>query len=312
MWDRISAAQEQTTSYCPRLQSRHPDLQSICQQSILVATDLCGPFEQPIRRAVLLAKQHGLRMTVLHVVDRELPAHTAGQLIFGAKEAIRTCLQSMPEMDAGPADPVVMTGEIAQAIVEQAARRDCGLILLGAHHMAAAGHLHCCTMERVVQATRLPVLTVQTDAAAPYRSVVAAVDFSKASRLALQSALRLNPAAQFRCIHAYSLPLLRPWARTKTRQEVQSEAQVNFAHLLQHELAADLAQIQLEPEAISCVCKEGYPLDVIDEEVQVSKPDLLALGVHDGMALRDRRLGSVSLAFLNFPPCDVLFQSASI
>ncbi len=306
MGDRVLAT-EQLTSHSRLLPPVDEALESAGAQSILVATDLSNDFEQPIRRAASLAEQHGSQLTVLHVVDRQLPAHTAAQLEAGAREELRTRLGSLPMLDAGPAQVVVATGGIAETILDEAARRDCGLIVVGAHHMAAAGHLHCCTMERVIQATHLPVLTVQTAPTARYQNVLAAVDFSQASRQALHSALRLASTAHFRCIHAYSLPLSL-WVRRKHREDLRRKASANFTRMLQQELASDFARLCIGPSAISCLFKEGHPLDVIDEEVGASKPDLLVLGVHDTKAVPGAPLGSVSSAFLNFPPCDVLFR----
>lgn len=307
MWDRLSATQQLSSPHSLLL-SDHQEPRAVRARGILVATDLSDHFEQPICRAAQLAQQHGSQLTVLHVVDGQLPAHTATQLMAGAREAIRACLDSMPGLDIGPAQIVVTRGEIARNILDEVVRRDCDLIVLGAHHMTEAGHLHCCTIERVVQATRVPVLTVQSSPNGPYQNVLAAVDFSEASCRGLQSALRLAPNAQFRCLHAYRLPLLGLWARNKHREGVLREANANLAHILQYKLAADLAHLRIQPDAVSCVLKQGNTLDVIDQEVQLSKADLLVLGAHHTMAVRDTRLGSVTLAILCIPPCDVLFQ----
>jgi nucleotide-binding universal stress UspA family protein len=78
--------------------------------------------------------------------------------------------------------------------------------------------------------------------------------------------------------------------------------------MLEGELSTCLIAQGRRPESISHIVKEGPARDVIDEEVRLRKPDLLVLGAHVKSARAEVSLGSVAMAFLSCPPCDVLLE----
>ncbi len=75
-------------------------------------------------------------------------------------------------------------------------------------------------------------------------------------------------------------------------------------------MATFLAAIGREPRTIGRILKEGAVLEVIESEVHSRKPDLLVLGTHGRTGAALTLLGSVALALLEYPPCDVLVAQA--
>lgn len=291
---------------CRRTQLAAHQVQ-VLDTGILVATDLSSRFEEPLERAVLLAREEACHLAVLHVIDQKLPTDTAALMMAGAKEKIQSSLERMLSPDSGKVEIVVTRGEIYETILSEAAHRKCGLIVLGSHHMGAAGRFHCCRTEQVVCASGIPVLSVQTEPTESYRKVVVAVDFSDSSASAVRSALQLAPDAEFRWVHAYGLPFSAIWGRNQAREKLLQECRTQFARMMEDAARSDRGETGILRDRISCVLKEGQALDVIDEEVRTSGADLLVLGSSHADTSR-QELGSVTQAFLSCPPCDVLFQ----
>ncbi len=273
---------------------------------ILVATDLAGNFEQAIHRAGLLAQQLGCPLTVLHVIDEALPSHIAAQMAAGARETLWSSVRGIAGAAGHRVEIVVKRGEAARSIVNEARTRNCRLIILGQHRMAAAGQLHCCTTEQVICASDLPVLVVRNNPDGQYRHLLAAIDLARDPAAVVRSALLMAPKADLQCLYAYSPSALMFWARKRLSEQLISAARRSFADMLQHELASDISCIGRRPETIGCIVRRGGALEAIDEEVRVRGSELLVLGVPNDAA--GAALGAVSMAFLNCPPCDVLFQ----
>ncbi len=80
--------------------------------------------------------------------------------------------------------------------------------------------------------------------------------------------------------------------------------------MIEEELATFLSAINRNPQTIACLVKEGPALDVIEREVRTRNADLLVLGTHGRTGAALNLLGSVALAFLECPPCDVLVGQA--
>ncbi len=193
-------------------------------RSILVGTDLSPRSERAVRRANLLARRISCPLTVIHVVDDDLPTSMAEQMISGAKETIAASLRRIPDAEASIADVVVARGEDWRTIVNEAYARNSDLIVLGSHRMTAVGFLHGSTMERVIRATHRTVLVVRDEPRGSYQNVLAAVDFSVASRYAVQAALAVAPDADFHLVHAYQVSLPAFLSRNSARDEAPSAA----------------------------------------------------------------------------------------
>ena len=175
---------------------------------------------------------------------------------------------------------MIAKGENWRAIANEAYTRNCDLIVLSTHGLTAAGFLHGSTMERVIRASRRPVLVVRDEPQGSYRNVLAAIEFSVASRYAVQSALSIAPDAEFSLLHTYRTPLPAFLSPDSTRDEIERERASSLAALVEQEMATFLGAIGRNLPTITCLVKEGRALDVIEDEVRTRKADLLVLGTH--------------------------------
>ena len=139
---------------------------------ILVPTDGSTEVEQALEYAFDLAREHGASVRTLYVVDAAgyggLPMETAWQ---GISEALRDEGREAIEHVEAIAPPdvdvagTVLDGSPSRVIVEEAARQECDLIVMGTHGRGGIDRLLLGSVtERVVRRAPVPVLTVQVDA----------------------------------------------------------------------------------------------------------------------------------------------------
>lgn len=287
--------------------------------SLLVASDLSLRADYALERAVRLAQEQQARLQVLHVVSEVVNADNWPRLAFGkpgvverelvheAETALRAQLSTHPAAAQIHASLHVQIGTPFLDIIAQARAHTADLVVLGAH----GGHylrewLLGTTAERVIRSGDRPVLVVKRPPRAPYRRVVAAVDFSDTSREALRYAARIAPAAALTVLHAYHL-----WYETRLRAGGMSNDDIQQLYR-EHEqdihskLQTFVRDAGLDAAKATLVAQRGYPPTVIMREVIKRRADLIAVGTHGMSGLRHILLGSVAEHVLREARADVL------
>lgn len=134
----------------------------------------------------------------------------------------------------------------------------------------------------------------------PIRRILAATDLSPASLAAARTAAHLAQAldARLHLVHAappaaeVRLGILGQEFKGKFRQELLRELDALVA-----ELPAQVAGAEI---------REGYPVDVVLEEIHRTGADLLVLGTHGRTGVVHLALGSVAEHLAQVAPIDVL------
>lgn len=194
--------------------------------------------------------------------------------------------------------------------MEQAETANAGLIVLGTHRERAVADMFVgTTAERVIRRAERPILVVKERPHAEYRRIMVALDFSMCSRRALETALRLFPAAAFHLVHAYDLPFKGFMGWSDPGGEISKRHHSDIQRLISEESAAFLSGLpQTRPMIPTLVL--GTPIQAISEEFDRLSPDLLVLGTHGRTGVAHALLGSVAEYFLANPRRDVLAVKA--
>lgn len=275
---------------------------------LLVASDLSGRSDRAVERAVLLAGGLGAKLTVLHVVDDDLPASIADRRRDEARLLLSEQLDGLKNAPMAREVKIVF-GSHADTILAVADADDVDLIVLGVHRNESSRPMFLgTTAERVVRAGRWPVLMVKNRPSAPYRDVMVAVDFSIYSRCALDLAVHAAPAARFHLIHAFNFPFRGFLAGHEGAGSKRYERQMT--EQIRGEFAAFLAAAPRKPGRHEEIVREGSAREILHEELERIHPDLLALGTHGRAGVAHAFLGSVAEDMLTAPPCDVLVAKA--
>ncbi len=280
---------------------------------ILMATDLSGRSDRAVERAVELAAQHNAHLTILHVLDQDLPASVQDQANAAARQEIETCLRKAGATGSGIAISIV-PGSDHRDIIQQADENKADLIVTGTHRNESRRRpISGTTMERVIRNGRQPVLVVRDRVTGPYERIMVGVDFSVFSRFAIRSGFSLAPAAEFWMVHAFQVPYQGFQPGRDTRRAVQEEHELEFTRVIDEEMNSLLNSSVHDLTAIKTIHKvirHGDPRSVLRSEVDRLQPDLLVLGTHGRVGISHALLGSVAEEFLNQPPCDVLAVKA--
>jgi nucleotide-binding universal stress UspA family protein len=185
-------------------------------QRILCPIDFSDASRRAVEHAVAFARWYGAQITAFHVYTVPQPVMLAPGMPGDVPvlppvqpqaliEEVRRFCRSV--MTGSPPEIVVTEGSPAREIVRQAEHIAADLLVMGTHGRSGFERLFLGSVtEKVLRTTRCPVLTVpppvQGPAASPvlYKTIVCPLDFSDASRRALEYALSLAKESDARLI----------------------------------------------------------------------------------------------------------------
>lgn len=278
---------------------------------LLMATDLSARSDRALERAVALAHDLDAELTIVHVVDDDLPVSLADMQQDVANNTIRDQVEKIAKGDAPNISVAVVFGKAYPEILEMSEKTDAELIILGMHREDAFKDMfRGTTVERIIRAGNVPTLLVKDPIGAPYQKIVVAVDFSVYSRRAVETAVRFVPSGEFHLVHAYEVPFRGFLYGHDTRREVSKQHQVQFQQMIDEEMGTFLASLETKAPKLERVMQEGTVREVIHHQVSRLSPDLLAIGTHGRSGVAHAFLGSVAEDLLRNPPCDILAVKA--
>lgn len=155
---------------------------------------------------------------------------------------------------------------------------------------------------RVARMAVSDTLVVRRQPRVPYRRVIAAVDFSEASRVAVERSLDLFPEAEVTAL--YSLPSRFDVVLSEAglfREEVDASrgARLRAAE----EKMADFSDRW--GSRVRTLIADGPPTETVDEVVRRRSADLVVVGNRGATATRMVLLGTVAEGLVAQAPCDV-------
>lgn len=273
---------------------------------ILAATDLSSGADRGIGRALLLARETGARVTVLHVVDVALPQDAIDERCDETEKRLRAQLASLPGGPDVSADIAAVPGEGMLEVLRQAERRGADLIVVGAHHAGVPLDLFRGTSGGRLVRGGIPVLLAREHPTAPYRSAVAAVEPSGASETALAFALEWLHDAQVHVVHAYEIPFAGLRSGAAPAAEAQRTHQEALDAIIDRVVTPLRASLGQRNVTLSHRVRRGEVIQALRREVKRQEAQLLVVGTHARRGLAHAVLGSVAEDLLRQPPCDLL------
>ena len=284
-------------------------------ENLLMATDLSTRSTNALARSLELATAHQAKLTVLHVLDEDIPAATQARVADAAREEIEDCIAKIGRPATVDISVDVVPGKDYQDILRAAETKSADLIVTGVHrNESGARPISGTTMERVIRKGAWPVLVVADEVKASYQKLVVAVDFSAYSRFAIRNAVALAPNAEFYFVHAFIVPFAGFQTSRDVRQEIREGHEKELAAMIQEEMDALIASSVDAPKDLEnrfhTIVRHGDVNSVLSEEIKALSPDLLVLGTHGRVGIAHAVLGSVAERFLNHPPCDVMAVKA--
>ena len=290
-------------------------------QAILAATDLSRPAFAAVRRAALLARAHGAKLELVHVIPDSFRSNAWQELLISFAQVEADLRNSIAEtFEALVAQVEAEIGVRANALVaegkpfaEIAARSeaiDADLIVVGAHgENFVLTSLLGTTAHRVLRCARKPVLLVKQTpsmerAQMPgYDHIVVATDFGEDSLAAARSVQRLFSQSTITLFHAYQAPFEAKLSGRVSEEGLKAYRERAFeeAHRELESFAAT-ANLSAAPRVV----RHGFPAVRLREYAEETSADLIAIGSEEVPRLQNALLGSVSLDVVTQATCDVL------
>lgn len=283
---------------------------------IVAATDFSAAAARAVRRAALIAKQLGAEVHLLHVVhplDLYPGPDPAADFRDNHEQALQAAGKSRLDILAASlrkdfAIPVAVATRIGRAhteIADYAADKAAGLVVAGARgENTLLDLLIGSTASRLLRLATCPVLIVKNTEVEPYRSAIAAVDFSPGSIHALELARAVASGARIEVLHVYNIE-----HDERMRQAGMDEAFIRDrqARVLQDaENRLDIELAGVNDGNITRHVMAAYPAAAISERARAMRADLIVLGRHGKSGMQELLLGSVSKDMASAAGCDVL------
>ena len=274
-------------------------------RTIVLATDLSARCDRAFDRAVSLARRWDAELIALTVVETDPAAQRREARPSWRRKATPAELaQRQLRADlAGAgirAGTRVAHGEPVTAILDAVADSGAGLIVTGLARDETLGRFSLGnTVDRLARRAAVPLLVVRKRVHGDYQRIVAASDFSDASRRALETAASWFDAAVLTLLHTYDPPYANLMERSTMREDFRAVAVEDcerFTATLAPPLRARLAtRVEF-----------GAPEDLLNDYAIESDSDLAVLGSHGRSALYDIMIGSVARRVLEQSAIDVL------
>ncbi len=284
---------------------------------ILAATDFSTCAEKAVHRAARLAQEHQARLHLVHVMDRlllrvfartldEHPLATEQQLLVATRSQLGE-LAAQVAKDFGIAvRHELLIGRIHECAAEYAQAHAVALSLFGAHGENFVRDVFVgSTAGKYLRRGRQPTLVVRSDAPHSYQHVLVAVDFSPASRLALQWAARIAPQAHVHVLHISELPFEGKMRFAGVPDDEITQYRRNAEHESRRNLETFLGEIA-GTESMSRSVLSGPPSHAIVTQAQARQADLVVMGKRGKLELDEFLLGSVTLRVLEELDRDLL------
>jgi nucleotide-binding universal stress UspA family protein len=289
---------------------------------ILCPVDLSELSRHALDHARVLARWHGVPLTVLHVygpqgvppIATEMPGTLSVPPPLEPADVIER-VRHFCGADR-PGDPlldiVVEEGVAAKVILARAAALGEGLLVMATHGRGGFDRLVLGSVtEKVLRSTEVPVLTVPPPVAGAgeplYHRIVCALDFSDASIRALEYALSLAKEADARLVllhvvEGMQVPVSYPEAVQISLPDLQRHLEQEAAERLQAAIPEE-ARTWCTPDV---QVTSGKPYLEIVRVAKETDANLIVMGVH-GRGVIDRWLfGSTANHVIRQATCPVL------
>jgi nucleotide-binding universal stress UspA family protein len=251
----------------------------------------------------MLARRLDAPLIALHTGDDQLPLATQDRACAEAKDLLGQQLERCP---GGMLDVelVIKRGPVAETILRAASEYAAQLLVLGRHHQRNPELFVGTTLERVSRLSSVPALLVASEGSC-YDSGLLALDFSTCSSEALRCAALLLQGGKLHALHMCNPPLGARLAGPAAREAFMVERQETLSYLLEDELET-LDLIGTPRPITDLKMQSGELRALLEQEIEQNQPGFIALGSHSRSSMGEALLGSLALALLREPPCDVL------
>jgi nucleotide-binding universal stress UspA family protein len=282
--------------------------------SMVVATDFSIDGNNAVRRAALLAHEHGARLKLVHVLDpagcKPLRDWFSPRIDIDLKAAqARESLRRFAIEIAGRYDVAatveVLLGEPLETLMQASVHAD--LLILGRRGRSRVQLLRIGgTVDRMLRTCRRPVLVVKTPVEGAYRRVLVPVDFTATSDAAVRVAARLAGGSGIHAFHALDSHREALLRSADVPEQFIREARLRREAGALARMRRKAAGLGLDSTRMAFSVAHGHPAWTTLRHARELGADLIIAGRQGRSTLGEFLLGSVSRRILAESGCDML------
>jgi nucleotide-binding universal stress UspA family protein len=301
-----------------------PEPKQISFRNILLATDFSETSEKAFNYAVAIARRHGSKISLVHVIPPEsvsfIPELPGERQRYEVKRQMDS-LTSRSELNRIPHETMLRAGSVWSVLSAVIHQQDIDLVVLGTHGRSGLKKLVLGSVaEEVVRRAGCPVLTVGPHIEATpgttgeFRRILFATDFHSASAKALDYALFLanQPETKLILLHVMPPTALPGPGQSFYHEEAVNEWQAKTRATVQEKLR------KLLPLAVTLWSEPEYVVgfdfiaDGILKVAAARKADLIVTGAKRPAFVKvsAHSFGAVSYEVIRRANCPVLTVTA--
>lgn len=282
-------------------------------KSILVAIDFSDCSKAALAQAVLIADWNRAKLHALHVIEPLVVSNVAWSMHSTESDAkdfarrhAHAKLTDWIQKAHGQAEVTVAVGAPIHEVLSKVRDVSADLLVAGARGSSAPIQGAGTLATQLARKAPLNVLLVSETGIVRFRKVVACVDFSPASGLAVEQAARVadREGGEIDCLHVFSPPWWKLHYHAPT-----PEASPDFEKQYTAALQGRLEEFVDQHEGFNIRCflfpwsSYGQGIAQFAKEI---KADLVVLGRRGHTTLRYILMGSTAERLLRELPCSVL------
>ena len=297
-------------------------------KKILCPVDFSESSDRALDYALALAKRHGGRVVVMHVLptvlaDPELYPYLT-EPVLASGEARDRAYRRLGDFvhralaDGIGAEVILEDGDVVEEVLKKAERRETDLVVMGTHGRRGFRRLLLGSVtERVLRQSEAPVLSISPSSPkigkerGPFQRILCPVDFSPSSLAGLSLGLALREGnAELLVLHVvefYLPPALGEAVAfdvTDLRRRHRLEGQAKLEKLVPEEARA---HTRLE----TVVLESGSPYQEILKTAEREGEDLIVIGVAGRSSADLMFFGSTANHVVRAAACPVLTVRSS-
>lgn len=282
--------------------------------SILAATDFSADGNNAVRRAALLAQEHGARLHILHVLKRSrcgplrdwfAPTMHVDLRAAEARAALRGMAVEILSAYDVDATVEVDLGNPCAALMRASQRAD--MVVVGQRgHGRFSSLLVGRTADRLLKTCQRPILAVRTPAERSYRRVLLPIDFTLSSDAAIEAAARIRREASVQVFHAINARRDAVLRDADVPEHVIREARQMEAEGTNARMRRKIDGRGLDSTPVSFVLAYAPAARSTLHQARQLRADLIVAGRQGRSALGALLHGSVSASVMSDAVCDVL------
>lgn len=294
-------------------------------KTIIVGVDFSERSAVALSQAVYMAQWHKAKLHVVHVIDALVlddlqkalerqgnKTSVFNEVYTAAQERVQQLLDQTSTAGADLDIKIeIRTGQPLAEMLRRVRATAADLLVLGSNSSSQPEQGAGALATNCVRKAPTKVMLVRKRHTAAFTRVVACVDFSETSRLAVEQAIRVakQDGARLDIVHVYAPPwqalhYMRP--TTEASPKFQQQYKLNLQGCLDQFIkpfADDLAGLTVERHLIGSTQR---PADAIVDFLKTREADLAVLGTRGRSGLLAWFMGSIAERIVRESPCSVL------